>query len=325
MPLDWSPLVEFLRSHQRPLLMTHVRPDADGLGSQLALHEALLGLGKSPRVAIASKLPPRYGFLDPDRSVIEDFKGANFADRDSVVVLDTGTWNQLDGFGDFLKSNPVPRAVVDHHPTQNDLGGLAFVDTSAESTGRLTHEIVRALGAAITPRMAGHLFMAVATDTGWFRHPNTSPATLRLAAELQEAGANPTEIYERLYDSAPLPRLKLAGVALGRLQVRAGGKVAYTEVLMSDYKETGAVPGDTEDLINFPRSVEGVEVALVFIEQLDGGTKVSFRSRELNVSKLAERFGGGGHRLASGARVNKPLPAARDEVLAAVEAALAAA
>jgi phosphoesterase RecJ-like protein len=325
MPLDWSPLVEFLRRHDRPLLMTHVRPDADGLGSQLALHEVLRGLGKAARVAIASKLPPRYNFLDPDRQVIEDFKPANFADRDCVLILDTGTWNQLDGFGDWLKANPaVPRAVVDHHPTQNDLGGPAFVDTTAEATGRLAFEITRALGGTITPRVANHLFVALATDTGWFRHPNTTPATFTLAAELVAAGASPTELYEKLYDSAPLARLKLTGVALQRLQVRAGGRVAFTEIMLADYAATGAVPGDTEDLINFPRSVDGVEVALVFIEQVDGGTKVSFRSRVLNVSQLAERFGGGGHKLASGARLAKPLPAARDEVLAAVEAALAA-
>ena len=125
MPLDWSPLVELLRKHDRPLLMTHIRPDADGLGAQLALHETLTGLGKRPRVAIASKLPPRYLFLDPNRQVIEDFRPANFADRDCVVVLDTGTWNQLGDFGDWLKKSPLPRAVVDHHRTQDDLGGLA--------------------------------------------------------------------------------------------------------------------------------------------------------------------------------------------------------
>ncbi|HJZ56836.1 MAG TPA: bifunctional oligoribonuclease/PAP phosphatase NrnA [Gemmataceae bacterium] len=325
MPLDWSPLVEFLRRHERPLLMTHIRPDADGLGSQLALHDALTELGKKPRVAIASKLPPRYEFLDPERTLIEDFRlatAANFADRDCVLILDTGTWNQLDGFGEWLKTNPIPRAVVDHHPTQNDLGGLKFVDTTAEATGRLAHEIIRALGLSPSPRAAAHLFMAVATDTGWFRHPNTTPATFALCGEFVAAGADPTGLYERLYESAPLGRLKLTGVALERLQVRAGGRVAYTEIYLKDYAATGSVPGDTEDLINFPRSVEGVEVALVFIEQPDGGTKVSFRSRSLNVSRLAERFGGGGHKLASGARTNHPLPATRDEVLAAVTAAL---
>lgn len=322
MPVDWSHLVEFLRRHDRPLLMTHVRPDADGLGSQLALADALKSLGKQPRVMIASKLPPRYSFLDPGRTVIEDFRTADPAACDCVVVLDTGTWNQLDDFGDWLKASPVPRAVVDHHRTQDDLGGLQFVDVTAESTGRLAHEIIRALGAPIGPDAANHLFMAVATDTGWFRHANTTPATFALAGELVALGANPTRLYELLYEAAPLARLKLAGVALERLQVRAGGKVAFIEIALADYAATGSVPGDTEDLINFPRSVEGVEVALVFIEQIDGGTKVSFRSRALDVSKLAERFGGGGHKLASGARDPRPVAVVREEVIAAVEAAL---
>lgn len=326
MPLDWSPFVEFLGRHERPLLMTHVRPDADGLGSQLALHSALLAVGKSPRIAIASKLPPRYEFLDPGRQLVEDFRpgnAANFADRDCVVVLDTGTWNQLDHFGDFLKANPtLPRAVVDHHRTQDDLGGLAMVDVSAEATGRLAHEIILALGAPIAPEAANHLFMAVATDTGWFRHPNATPATFALCGELAALGANPTLLYEKLYETAPISRMKLTGLALERLQLRGGGRVAYTEIFLKDYAATGSVPGDTEDLITFARCIDGVEVALVFIEQPGGGTKVSFRSRSLDVSKLAERYGGGGHKLASGARTNRPLPESRDDILAAIAVAL---
>lgn len=319
MPIDWSPLVEFLRSHQRPLLMTHIRPDADGLGSQLALHDALTAVGKQPRVAIASKLLPRYEFLDPTRAVIEDFRPAAFADRDCVLVLDTGTWNQLGDFGKWLQGSPLSRAVVDHHRTQDDLGGLQMVDTTAEATGRLAYEIIRALGAPISKDAANWLFMAVATDTGWFRHPNTTPATFALCGELVALGANPTELYEQLYDSATLARFKLTAVALDRLATRANGKIAYTEIRLADYAATGAVPGDTEDLINFPRGVENVEIALVFIEQQDGGTKVSFRSRAADVSKLAELFGGGGHKLASGARVMRPLPEVRDAVLVAVE------
>ncbi len=323
MPLDWSPLVEFLNRHERPLLMTHIRPDADGLGSQLALHSALVALGKKPRVAIASKLLPRYAFLDPKRETIEDFKPAAFTDRDCVVVMDTGTWNQLGDFGDWLKSSPLPRAVVDHHRTQDDLGGLQLVDTNAEATGRLAYEIIQALGAPISKDAANQMFMALATDTGWFRHPNTTPATFALASLLTEAGAQPTILYEHLYEAAPLARFRLTGVALERLQVRAGGLVAFTEIYLSDYPATGAVPGDTEDLINYPRSVEGVEVGLVFIEQPGGGTKISFRARSrVDVSKVAEQFGGGGHRLASGARTNKPLPETRDLVLAAIEKAL---
>jgi bifunctional oligoribonuclease and PAP phosphatase NrnA len=234
-------------------------------------------------------------------------------------VLDTGTWNQLGDFGKWLRESPLPRAVVDHHRTQDDLGGLQFVDTSAEAAGRLAHEIIVALGAPISAKAAHHLFMAIATDTGWFRHQNATPATFALCGALVAAGANPTVLYEQLYEAATLARFKLTAVALQRLQVRANGKIAFTEIALSDYASTGAVPGDTEDLINYPRGVEGVDLALVFIEQPDGGTKVSFRSRAADVSKLAERFGGGGHKLASGARVPRPLAAARDEVLKAAE------
>ncbi len=326
MPLDWSPLVDLLRRSQQPLLMTHVRPDADGLGSQLALADALRGMGKKPRVVIASKLPPRYHFLDPGRKVIENFTppGDAFRTVDAVVVMDTGTWGQLGDFGSFLKSFTGPKAVVDHHRTQDDLGGMALVDTSAEATGRLSYEIIQALGAPITPTAANHMFAALATDTGWFRHPNTTPATFALAEELMRLGATPTTLYEALYETAPVVRLKLLGVALSRLATRANGQIAFTEIYLKDYVETGAVPGDTEELINYPRSVEGVEVALLFIEQLEGGTKVSFRSRsKIDVAKLAETFHGGGHRLASGAKLPDSLAVSREKVIAAVEAAMA--
>ena len=321
--VNWAPLIAFLRQYDRPLLMTHRSPDADGLGSQLALHDVLTGLGKHPRVAIPSKLPARYEFLDPKRTTIEDFRPAAFTDRDSVIVMDTGTWNQLSDFGDWLKASPLPRVVVDHHRTQDDLGGEQFVDVTAEATGRLTYEIVQALGAPLSSTAANYLFMALATDTGWFRHPNTTPATFTLAAELEAAGASPTSIYEQLYETAPLARYRLIGLALQRIQMRSGGKVAYTEIFLEDYPATGSVPGDTEELINYPRSIEGVEVGLVFIEQPGGSTKVSFRSRSrVDVSKVAESFGGGGHRLASGAQVKRPLPEVREEVLKVIDLAL---
>jgi len=324
MPVDWSPLVELLRRHDRPLLMTHVRPDGDGLGSQLALHDALRSLGKHPRVAIPSKLLPRYQFLDPEREVIEDFKPAQFTDRDCVLILDTGTWGQLGDFADWLRASPLPRAVIDHHHTQDDLGGQRLVDTSAEATGRLVYELIDRLGVPLCPTTAHYLFLSLATDTGWFRHSNATADTFALAGRLVAAGARPTALYEQLYETASLARLRLTGLALERLQVVSGGRVAFTEVYLSDYAATGAVPGDTEDLINYPRSVEGVEVGLLFIEQPGGGTKVSFRARSrVDVAKLAEQFGGGGHRLASGAQTKLPLPESRAAVLAAVEAALA--
>jgi phosphoesterase RecJ-like protein len=327
MPLDWAPFVELARRHRRFLLTTHVRPDPDGLGSQLALAEALDHLGKETRLLIASTWPPRYDFLDPERRV-ERFMppGEPWRDAEAVIILDTGTWNQLGDFGTFLKTLGVPRVVIDHHPSQDDLGALRLVDTTAEATGRLVVEAVRALGVPLTPTMANRLFAALATDTGWFRHSNTTPSTFALAQELMAVGANPTTLYEQIYEQDTLPRLRLMGLVLGRLQLTAGGRVAFTEVRRDDYAATGATPQDTEEMVNFTRRLAGVEVGLFFMEQPRGGVKVSFRSRaRVNVGRLAEQFGGGGHRLASGAILDRPLDEARAAVLAAVEAALAAA
>jgi len=325
MPLDWTPLVALLKQQSEILLMTHIRPDADGLGSQLALAEGLEQLGLKVRVVIASPLPSRYQFLDPTQTRIEPFHppGESFLSASLVLVMDTGTWNQLGDFAPFLQAFAGAKAVVDHHRTQDPIG-LSFIDTTAEATGRLAYELLLALGVSFTPSMAQHLFAALAMDTGWFRHSNATPATFHLASRLMEYGAKPTELYEQLFEAAPLGRLKLTGRAIERLQVVLNGQVAYTEIFLKDYPECFAVPGDTEDLSQIPRSVLGVEVALVFIEQPDGGTKVSFRSRSrIDVSALAERFGGGGHKLASGARVARPLSEVRQAVLKDLEASLA--
>ena len=323
MPIDWTPFVDLVHRHRRFLLTTHVRPDADGLGSQLALAEILRRLDKEVRLVIASTWPPRYNFLDPERR-IERFAppGDAWRDVDAVVVLDTGTWNQLGDFGPFLKSLPAAKVVIDHHVSQDDLGALQLVDTSAEATGRLVYEAAAALNEPLNEAAANDLFAAVATDTGWFRHANTTTATFALAEQLLQAGARPTALYEHLYEQNTLPRLKLMGLVLNRLQLTANGRVAYTEIRRDDYAATGALPQDTEDLINFGRSVAGVQVALIFMEQPRGGVKVSFRSRGVDVAKVAGQFGGGGHKLASGAILEEPLPEARARVLAAVEAAM---
>jgi phosphoesterase RecJ-like protein len=324
MPIDWRPFVEVVQAPHRFLLTTHVRPDGDGLGSMLALAEVLERRGKDVRLLIAGSVPPRYAFLDPEGR-IERFTppAERWQEIDVAVVLDTGTWNQLDVIGPFFRDLKATKIVIDHHQTQDDLGALRLVDTTAEATGRLVFEAIMALGSPLPEKAANRLFVAVAMDTGWFRHANTTPATFSLSAELVRAGARPELLYEELFERNSLPRLKLIGLVLDRLQVADGGRVAYSEVLRTDYESTGATPQDTEDLVNFTRSVAGVEVGLFFMEQPRGGIKVSFRSRaRVDVAQVAERFGGGGHRLASGAVVAAPLEDARARVLQAVHAAL---
>jgi phosphoesterase RecJ-like protein len=324
MPIDWTPFVEIIRPRQRFLLTTHVRPDGDGLGSMLALADVLHRQGKAARMVVASSVPPRYGFLDPERRVSRfEPPGDEYRDAEAVVVLDTGAWGQLGDFGTFLRSLAVPKVVIDHHLTQDDLGAVRLVDTTAEATGRLVFEAISALGGPLSTEAAHALFVAVAMDTGWFRHRNTTPATFALAARLQEAGARPTDAYDELFERNTLGRLRLTGLVLQRLTTAHGGRTAYTEIRKGDYEATGSTPQDSEDLVNYSRSLDGVEVGLFFMEQPRGGVKVSFRSRErIDVARIAQMFGGGGHRLASGATLPDPLEHARARVLAAVAAAL---
>jgi phosphoesterase RecJ-like protein len=327
MPLDWGPLVDIVRGHQRFLLTTHIRPDGDGLGSILAVAEILEGMGKEVQLTVASDFPSRYLFLDPQKRIGRfEPPGDSYRTSEVAVVMDTGTWNQLGNFGPFLKTLQARKVVVDHHMTQDDLGARLFVDTSSEATGRLAYEMIQALEQPLTASAASHLFVAVAMDTGWFRHSNTTPATFALAAKLVEAGARPQPLYEQLFEQSTLPRLKLTGLVLDRLTVACQGRVAHTEIRLADYLATGATPQDTEDLINYMAGLAGVEVRVFFMEQPRGGVKVSFRSRaRIDVARIAERFGGGGHRLASGAVVNADLKDARAQVLEVVGAALDAA
>ncbi len=325
MPIDWTPFVDLVRRRRKFLLTTHVRPDPDGLGSQLGLAEVLDTLGKDVRLVISSNWPPRYDFMDPGKRIRRfELPGDSYRDVEAVIILDTGTWNQLGDFGPFLKTLACDKVVIDHHVSQDDLGALLLRDTTSESTGRLVYEAIQALGRPLTPQAANFLFAAMATDTGWFRHPNTTPTTFDLAKELTAAGANPTWLYEQLYECNTLARLKLLGVVLPRLRVIENGKVALMDLRLTDYAATGAIPSDSENLVNYPRSIAGVEVGLLFMEQPAGGIKVSFRSREkIDVAKIAEQFGGGGHRLASGATLQTTLVDAETRVLAALRSALA--
>jgi phosphoesterase RecJ-like protein len=167
------------------------------------------------------------------------------------------------------------------------------------------------------------LFAALATDTGWFRHKNTTPATFALAEKLQQAGADPNYLYDAIYEQNTAPRLNLLGLVLQRIRVIENGAIAYSEVLVGDYAKTGAIPQDTEDAVGYTRSITGVEVGLLFLEQPAGGIKVSFRSRsKIDVAKIAAQFGGGGHRLASGATLNTSLADAQARVLDAIRKAL---
>lgn len=324
MGINWQSLVDLAARFKSFLITTHVRPDGDALGSMLALAGALRQRGKQVQCIIAGSYPARYDFLDPQKQV-QSFAppGTQLAPCDALIVVDTGTWNQLDVMADFVRQMQAPKLVIDHHVTQDDLGATRLLDTTAEACARLIYEAIRALGAKLTHEVAEALFVGLAMDTGWFYHRNTTARTFALIQELVEAGARPSHLHEQLFERNTLGRLKLTGLILDRLTVTAGGRIAHSAIFKGDYEQTGSRPPDSEDLINYTMSLAGVTIGLLFMEQLRGGIKISFRSRgQVNVSKLAERFGGGGHPQAAGATVQAPLEKVRSDILAAVMAEL---
>lgn len=327
MSIDWTPLSNLIASHDRFLVTSHVRPDGDALGSSIGVGEILKHFGKDVRLVNVSQVPPRYDYLDPDNTRIGHFgvnvQPADLADRQALIILDLSSWGQLGDMAGFVREFAGPRLIIDHHVSQDDLGATVLKNTSAEACGTLVLDAARALNVPISAEMAIALLTAIAMDTGWFRHPSTRPSTLRDAAILLEAGAPIDNIYRLLFERNTLGRLKMMGETLASLQTDFDGRIAYATVTREDFDRTGAIPPDTEDLVDFTVSLRGVEVGLLFIEQKRGGIKFSIRSRAgFDCQKLAAQFGGGGHKAASGATLPDPLSAELPKVLAAVRAGL---
>jgi bifunctional oligoribonuclease and PAP phosphatase NrnA len=324
--IPWTRFVEIVRGHRRFLLTTHVRPDGDALGCELAMVGILEALGKDVQVCNAFAVPPNLRFLDPERRLRQlevDLPAGQLDDREVLIILDTSAWAQLGSMADVVKRTKALKVVLDHHLSQDDLGAEWFKDADVEATGRLVVEAADQLDVPLTPEIARPAFVALATDTGWFRFSSTTAGTLRLAARLIEAGATPDQLYQELYQTDSHARLQLIGRTLARSQTELGGRLIYTWIKQADFAATGAQPSDSEDIINLTLSVGGTEAAVILVEQPTGGFKVSLRSRsDVNCSAIAERFGGGGHRKAAGAFLDEPLESARRKILDAVRAAV---
>lgn len=326
MPIDWPAFVEIVNSNETFLLTSHIRPDCDALGSELGMAGVLRSLGKNVQIVNGHPTPPNLTFIDPgnDIKVIgEDVQVEELKDMDVMIILDTSAWAQLGDMGEVVKTTNARKLIVDHHVSEDDLGAEPFKNTTAEATGRLVVEAADALGVELTAEIAKPVFAAVATDTGWYRFGSAKGDTYRLAARLCDAGADPTGIYGELYERDTEGRVRLRGLILSRAKTELDGKLVHTYVLAEDFGATGALPSDTEDAINLTMAIAGTEVAVILVGQLDGGFKLSFRSRcDVDCSKLAETFNGGGHRAAAGAFISEPFESAQPKILEAVRAAM---
>jgi bifunctional oligoribonuclease and PAP phosphatase NrnA len=326
MTINWTAFGEMVSNHERFLLTSHMRPDCDALGSELGMAGLLEALGKDVRIVNPEPTPPNLAFIDPDRrleAIGVDVSLEDLADREVVMVLDTSAWAQLGDMATVIRALKAKKCIFDHHMGEDDLDAELFKDRTAEATGRLVVDAAESLNVPLNAKMAMPLFAAVATDTGWFRFPSAKASTYRCGAKLIQAGADPSYLYQALYEQDTLGRMRLRGVVLARIRSDVGGRLAHTFVRLSDFTETGAVSSDTEDLINLALSILGTEVAVILVELPGGQFKVSFRSRcDVDCSQLARGFGGGGHKAAAGATLVGTFEEVQPRVLDAVRAAM---
>jgi bifunctional oligoribonuclease and PAP phosphatase NrnA len=292
-----------LRTRDRFLLTAHEGPDGDALGSLLGMHHLLTALGKDSVMFLAAKefpLPIEYRFL-PLEEVFHE-SPADMADR-TVIFLDCGNIDRMPV--DFLTDGENFVINVDHHHDNTRFGDVNLVDVDASCTAEIVYDLARLLGVEITREMAAALYVGLITDTGKFMYENTKAHTHRVAAELIDAGVDVDDTYRRLYEHVPIEKLRLVSRALDKLQLRCADQLVLTYITAEDYAATGAGEEMTEGVIDHLRSIEGTKVAAVIRDLGDRGRaarKVSLRSSEgdVDVSAIARRNGGGGHKRAAG-------------------------
>lgn len=320
MPSDFAPLRRFLEPTTQVALLTHEKPDGDAVGSCLAMVALLEKLGKKSIPCLVGPCPDPYRFLTDKFQCLDILHQPIPAGTDALLVLDTGTWNQLGAGGSWLKHPGLPRMVLDHHRTQDDLGGPALVDITAEATAVLVFQAYAYFGIKPDPSAANALFTALAFDTGWFRHSNVTPDTFRMAGELVDLGAQPTSIYSQVHQQEPLRKMQLRGKALSSLKLFHSGKVGLLRLSLDDFQNFGCTLADSEGLSDLPRHISGVEVAIALFEEAPGKVRVSLRSSGAgDVGKIAESFSGGGHKAAAGCRLEMNLDLAEKTILQAVQ------
>jgi phosphoesterase RecJ-like protein len=325
MGVNWKAFTNQISHYDTFVLISHIRPDCDALGSELGMADVLRAVGKQVRIINAHRTPPALNFLDPagNIEVLGDDVDAEEISADCLMILDTSAWAQLGDMGDVIRSSRADKIVLDHHVGEDDLGATMYKDYQAEATGHLVVQAADALGVPLTRQIAVPLFAAVATDTGWFRFGNVTSETYRVVSRLIDAGVVPSEVYGDLYERDTLGRLKLRGLILSRTTSELDGALMHTYVNKEDFEATGAEPSDTEDVINLTLAVAGAKAAVIFVGQVRGGYKLSFRSRcGMDCNEVARHFGGGGHKAAAGAFQEGSLAEVQQRVLTVVREAL---
>lgn len=313
----------FLARYQRFLLTTHINPDGDAIGSEVAFARFLRAMGKTVRVLNDSPTPHAFGWLAADVPVevyTEELAETCFSEADALVVLDTGNKQRIGRLADHLSRHAIAIAIVDHHATHDGFGKVNVIEPSCAAAAVLVYELMHEAGVPIDAMAADALYVGLATDTGHFRYSNTDARALRMAADLVGIGVDVAAVTARVHQTAPAGRLRFFGEALAALEMRHGGQLVVLEVSPEQFAKHGLVGADTEGLVDMPRVIEGVEAVALFSEVEPGKVKVSLRSTgRVGIDGVCSRWGGGGHVHAAGVQMRGSREQAKAKIIPDLE------
>ena len=306
-----------LREHQSFAVLSHVRPDGDALGSQLALALSLQQLGKDVRIWNENGMLEKYSFLP--RAQLMSKPPSVPEDVDVAIALDTAIQNRLGTAFEAVRSAKM-WINIDHHPSNPGYGDLVYINPIAPATGEILFELIQTERLPFDREIAENLYAAISTDTGSFQYPNTTARTFEIASQLVGAGVDVGRISQQLYENYPRRRIELLRELLGTMRFEGGGRVASFSLSLKTASKLGVLPEDNEGLIDHIRAIHGVVVAVFFEELVEGKVRVSMRSKSetADVCAICQKFGGGGHTLAAGARVRGTLAEVEQRVLEAI-------
>ena len=293
-----SQVVELIENKKNFGITTHVKPDGDGVGSSLGLCWILRSLGKSAEVIVRGEIPPSYRSL-PGAEEIRDVERID-KDYDAVFVIECSDLSRpgIQGLENALTVN------IDHHATSEHFGTINWIDATASAVGEMIYNLCKAIGGKVTREVAECVYMALVTDTGSFHFPNTTERTLKVASELVKAGVRPASISEAVYNNYPWSRIELMRQVLNTVQRDDSGRVAWMRQTLAMRADAGAIDGDNNGFVNIPLAARDVQAVVYMREVEPGKYRVSLRSKgNINVARVAEQLGGGGHKNAAGLRV----------------------
>lgn len=311
---DLSEICPLFRQAQRIMVLSHIHPDGDAVGSLLGLGLSLQATGKEVRLILPEGVPEIFNHLEGSNQIHSRPAG----EYDLIVVVDC---SELERVGEALQNHRAPDINIDHHPTNPGFGRYNLVDSQAVATAEIITELLHVCDLPVTKAVADALLFGLITDTLGFRTSNMTAKALRLAADLVEAGANLPELYHRGLLSRSFEAARFWGAGLTNLQ--RDGTLIWTTLRLQDRQEAGYPGRDDADLTNVLSTIEGADVSIVFTEQANGHVKVSWRSEPgFDVSQIALKFGGGGHAAAAGAEIEGTLTEVQQRVLQVTKATL---